>query len=1676
MTTRTTAIATLARRAVVATFDDEDSSPRVRVNCLERPEISALVDLLRNWQPAGGQKVRVAVTAHEPWAGLKDEDIVPRSGESPTTLRNERGTWVVLIEGDDYTDKQSWANVLQISDRDLLGSPEVREYLVSLCFGGHPSVVLVRILEEVHAVLASDGAHVPVRNWIDLVQAAASRLLQEEVLDSHVVWVAVGNVMPSGGLFADDRLANVNATDRRRMLRRNARESARVVSDSDDGWRDRLRDLVDQVEFLELGGQPVLDQGAVRAAAIRVLDTFGIEATQGLQFRHWEQLIEGGRARVGLGTRIRESLEREHPQRVQEFEGAGVEEGINSNRSEDAEQLLSHVPNDELLPPLASLLDRKQRSALERMAKPRAPRTTRPLSDLVRVIADMVAERDTLLDEADQPEEAVLDITPRTAADEDRHSLGLFAWLFGPTLLEVSSSTEGQPFSLVLADQLKDRLDFFSFEDEPTSDDQDEVDLFRVLELRLKWRDGVGSERRIDWNPGDTPGLVALWRYCARSDVAYWRPSQAVAFDEWLSSALQRTRMLGAVSVPDGQDVPELVRSWDLIRKTNLSHLYEAGLSGSAVREHINDYSDLLQLVRAEHVPAGVGRPEVEEFLRRDFYLGDGSVACLASHPLRMRWIAAYLERMADLVVRALRRDLTTNPVNPELFFEQILDASPQAQPPVAVFDERLSLAIREQDWHEVYAPLKDSRGEKRDWLADLDDGAIDDVAEAVGRYLDAYPYKADGLHVLFVVRRSGARGLHRLVQKVLERTETGGATLKLTLFVDTAEVRAVEEFLQDFDKADHRAFSDRPPLQVELHHWADPENELPDVSAIGPFVDLAVVPNLFGASTRTQESTVGGTHQAGDFKPLLDESTRLEAVRSDDGKSTTVSRVLLPEGRDFLLESWSTIVTRHFRGTPVSESPSEEDVDHVMIRVSLDRNRRFFDALHECSHWVVTVDAFIGREQIEGLEGGPDVIQVKTGVGANGGYRMVVSSKVGREFVKARVARRLKEQLSQSLLPDPDSCAEEIYRRASLLVPGIVLRSLGLGRTTAEMVGLVLARARIEQVDPASVGPHGFQSWISLDEHTDWSGGHTKVRADLVRLRGRMVEGRLKLAIDVVEAKLRAQPAVGRADAQLNRSIELLSAALGGDQAAGRDYADKDVWSRLICRAIEQSSTAADQTPAATHSVTRDGRIAGLDSLMRAAIREGACDVDVVNGVLVSLTHDGESADGTTPSGHRWLKMTIDEVAETLSGLASPGVFPILDLAPSEDGATLTEEVTHASASIEASDLRSESITHEGLSDRRMGQSTASATPGPAESGVRGGATKAASRRLQELVDALHMRNVEVRPAGSDDALEGPGFYLFRVELGRDVRPETVFGLDTHLQYQLRLSAGQTPRLYVDRGAMVVEIPKREDERFYVAAEDLWRRFEWRTDRLAAPIGSDVRDQVVAIDFSSSRSPHLLIGGMTGGGKSVALEALLQGLVRHYSPDQLELRIIDPKGNEFTQFEELPHVPEAPGMDAEDAIEMLERTCDEMDGRYGAMKRLSRERKERVRDIAAYNALVEPGQEFKWVLVVLDEFADLTADKDDKRRIEALLQRVAQKARACGIHAIVATQKPSAEVISTTTRSNLGAQLALRVRSATDSRVIMEASGAESLAGNGDGFLRLSGEEPIRIQCAKAE
>ncbi|GLR63731.1 DNA phosphorothioation-dependent restriction protein DptH [Marinospirillum insulare] len=341
--------------------------------------------------------------------------------------------------------------------------------------------------------------------------------------------------------------------------------------------------------------------------------------------------------------------------------------------------------------------------------------------------------------------------------------------------------------------------------------------------------------------------------------------------------------------------------------------------------------------------------------------------------------------------------------------------------------------------------------------------------------------------------------------------------------------------------------------------------------------------------------------------------------------------------------------------------------------------------------------------------------------------------------------------------------------------------------------------------------------------------------------------------------------------------------------------------------------------------------------------------------------------------------------------------------------------------------------------------------------------------RIYQQVINCYYSHSISVyKPDDGPAYIEGPASILFRVAIDVGTDPKRLFDKSQSLKLVLRLEEEQEIGFSIAKGTVNIDVPKAPEQRYFVDQHDIWAPYWHRPEEvLEVPIGEDRNGDVISLNFSSSNCPHLLIGGTTGSGKSEALNTILYGMVKHYKPSELKLMLIDPKGTELNNFERFPHLLGEIGWDDEDAIKLLSHAVEEMQTRYSLFKEL------RVRSLSEYNAKVSPEQCIPWWVLVLDEYADLTSDRDKKKDIEAGLKRLAQKARAAGIHLIIATQKPSADVISTNLRSNLPAQLALRVKNGTESRVIIDDAGAETLNGKGDAFLKYEGKL-VRVQCGR--
>ena len=279
-------------------------------------------------------------------------------------------------------------------------------------------------------------------------------------------------------------------------------------------------------------------------------------------------------------------------------------------------------------------------------------------------------------------------------------------------------------------------------------------------------------------------------------------------------------------------------------------------------------------------------------------------------------------------------------------------------------------------------------------------------------------------------------------------------------------------------------------------------------------------------------------------------------------------------------------------------------------------------------------------------------------------------------------------------------------------------------------------------------------------------------------------------------------------------------------------------------------------------------------------------------------------------------------------------------------------------------------------------------------------------------------------------------------------------------------------------RGTIGIEVPNRNPRTVGMKALITSQKFITTDMKLPIAIGRTITNDVYLFDLS--KMPHLLIAGATGQGKSVGLNALITSLLYNKRPEELKLILIDPKMLEFSIYEsigrhfltKLEDEEKYIITDTTKALPVLESLCVDMDGRYELLARA------KVRNIAEYNKLFRQGHLreedgfvfLPYLVLIVDEFADLIMTTG--RAIEKPIARLAQKARAAGIHIVLATQRPSTDVITGLIKANFPSRIAFKVSSQVDSRTILDTKSAKDLIGRGDMLIN-DGKEMRRIQCA---
>ncbi len=346
------------------------------------------------------------------------------------------------------------------------------------------------------------------------------------------------------------------------------------------------------------------------------------------------------------------------------------------------------------------------------------------------------------------------------------------------------------------------------------------------------------------------------------------------------------------------------------------------------------------------------------------------------------------------------------------------------------------------------------------------------------------------------------------------------------------------------------------------------------------------------------------------------------------------------------------------------------------------------------------------------------------------------------------------------------------------------------------------------------------------------------------------------------------------------------------------------------------------------------------------------------------------------------------------------------------------------------------------------------------------------------EITSALEAKLEEFKVDGSIiNVLKGPVVDTFELELGPGIKVSKVLGLSNDLSLALAGAPIRIEHTTVGRTTIGIEVPR--DPREFIYLDEVLDSDEYAKNqkrKLPIAMGHNVVGESYVIDLASA--PHMLVAGETGSGKSVFVHSMLVSLLMQKSPQSLRLLMIDPKQIEMMPYEKLPHLLMPVITQDKEASLALLWACQEMDKRYSILKEFA------VRNIEGFNDKLKEATpamlasihqyyqdenfELPYIVIVVDEYADLILGPAGKE-IENSICRLAQKARAAGIHVILTTQRPSAAVVTGLIKANFPTRVSLKVASAIDSRVILDKNGAEKLLGNGD-MLYKKGTELVRI------
>ncbi|MFQ3682624.1 DNA translocase FtsK [Roseiflexus sp.] len=1150
-------------------------------------------------------------------------------------------------------------------------------------------------------------------------------------------------------------------------------------------------------------------------------------------------------------------------------------------------------------------------------------------------------------------------------------------------------------------------------------------------------------------------------------------------------------RFQESVIQPILKSLSDLEQSWASFIRAS-----QQGLFNDAIRSLLDRYADFLNsalvyLSKSQYLP--LYRAINQAWLIIPSFT-DSWVIMPLLHPMKLYWWQQRAKIFNDLVERMFDKDARA--VDYKMLQREISTAcSSRHMPPALTFADKGHIGqwfvtYEETQGYELFRQQLDSLETAGFNIAELAEDeqeiahsqAVDTLISVIQDYLETHPFVQDGLNIVLLECKHSALPI-MLLEKLIQKSRKATLPQRIHITVHTSQhgatiYRRVDEWLtNEPERTEREGAAYLPPITVNVLEC--PLNDA--ISQTSP-ADIVFLVDFFTQYGRRLKPKLVPRQVAQQEDIVYAYQIRPEPF--EEGEVYRRLR-LTPTAKPEILRLF---LLCQYAGSPVADNPLPKNTDDIDLYAicSLEQWQDLLQQLHEHFNWVVCYDETIDRFLLRAAsQNNVQIIRYALGLGAQRLHHLTISSS-GRtqDIVVQRLASRLEQILPRLTRDQCHRVAAHLADRANAISGDMVLRAAGPGEFLNELIGLVAAIFETEQTF-FQQHPDSLIVWILLDDFKHWfSGGKIP---DLLFVGLSATEDRPIVEIQVIEAKCvnsHAFESEARdARMQIRRGVSRLINAF----RAGGAHLDAPYWYDQIYRAIAGNLQLTDRTQElwtaiGEHLYRGDFQVIASGH-SRIFCHDG--QAGVINGPSEKLLNEKASDAPDVPLyehcyGVRELVAVLRTLTRQTSGIDQEGILdwdttraPVAVAIPSvhPNNPDQSHQPAQSSSSRPETDDEPSPDTNKRQTVSEQPEFIGETPLAPTEPVQRWDNTLPPvdtawlQRTAHEIEQSLRVRDIRFYPIDVADADQGPSIVRFKLRLKPNQQLSKIQSQAKDLARELRLR--HPPFIDNVPGTHFIGIDIPREPRATVYLQPLLTSLpNPGPAELPVIIGMSPDGEVVIEDLAEF--PHLLVAGATKSGKSVFLRNLLLSLLAVYRPGQIELLIIDPKKTDFTIFDGLPYLRGG------SVIVEIRAACEALlELARGEMPRRQRVIANRSMKIKTFNQRF-PEEALPPIVAIVDEYHLLKSqmDKKEQEAFEQQLSILAAAARAVGIHLVVATQRPSADVITSTIKANLDARIALRVASSTNSRVILDTSGAENLLGHGDMLFRRSDGSIIRLQA----